>query len=132
MEEIPSDSSEDDVSGSDDDILPEKGANETDSAAEDAEGVEVEEAEDVPPTRASIWKIGDNQFEGDLPPFLGQWKANVQGTEPVEFFMHLFPEELNNDIVFNTNLYALQKGKENLAVTSDEIKTFLGINMVMS
>ena len=57
---------------------------------------------------------------------------NVEGTEPIDFFMHLFPEDLIDDIVHNTNLYALQKGKENLALTPQELKTFLGVNMVMS
>ncbi|XP_048106446.1 piggyBac transposable element-derived protein 2 [Alosa alosa] len=33
--------------------------------------------------------------------------------------------------VHNTNMYALQKGKENLAVTSEEMQIFLGINMIM-
>ncbi|KAM3618597.1 uncharacterized protein V6R79_022165 [Siganus canaliculatus] len=37
-----------------------------------------------------------------------------------------------DDIVFNTDLYAVRKGNENLGLTSEEFKTFLGINMVMS
>lgn len=64
--------------------------------------------------------------------FLGQWKVNVEGTEPIDFFMHLFSQDLINEIVHNTNLYTLQNGKENLALTKDEMKKFLGINMVMS
>ena len=67
-----------------------------------------------------------------MPSFLGKWKVNVEGTEPIDFFMHLFPEDLLSDIVHNSNLYALQKGKENLALTKNEMKTFLGINLVMS
>lgn len=114
MEEIPPESSEDDACGSDDEWLPEKGANDSssDSGAEDAEDANAEgveaEAEDVPPNRAqekkaentsrNIWKAKDNQFEGELPPFLGEWKVNVEGTEPIHFFMHLFPEELMNEM----------------------------------
>lgn len=67
-----------------------------------------------------------------MPRFLGEWKVNVRGTEPIDFFIHLFPEDLLDEIVHNTNLYALQNGKENLALTTGELKTFLGINMVMS
>lgn len=71
----------------------------------------------------------DNHFQADSPPVLGEWKVNVEGTEPIDFFMHLFPKD---EIMHNTNLYALQKGKGNLALTIHERKTFLGINMVMS
>ena len=67
-----------------------------------------------------------------MPTFLGEWKVNVEGKETINFFMHLFPEELIDDIVQNTNMYALQKGQENLALTNAGLKTFLGINMVMS
>lgn len=54
-----------------------------------------------------VWKIKDNEFEGDLAPFLGEWKVNIEGTEPIDFFMHLFPEELIDGIVLKSNLYAL-------------------------
>lgn len=87
---------------------------------------DVDGAEDEPPDRAPgqkksrhVWKTKDNQFEGDLPPFLGEWKVNVKGTEPIDVLMHLFPEDLINEIMHNTNLYALQKGKENLALTKE-------------
>lgn len=113
----------------------------SDSEPEDADGaVDTEDvggADDVPPARAKahkksehLWRVKDNHFGADLPPFLGEWKLNVSGSEAVDFFTHLFPEELVNDT--NTNLYALQKGKGKLAVTKQEMMTFLGINMVMS
>lgn len=150
---MPSDSSEDDFSCSDDECLPDKrelvNGSSSDSEIEDAEGTEaVEEgkvaeeaegAEDVLPDKAQkcnkskhVWKNKDNEFEGELPPFLGELKVNIEGTEPIDFFMHLFPEDLIDEIVLKTNLYALQKGKENLAITNSEMKTFLGINLVMS
>ncbi|KAG7236450.1 hypothetical protein INR49_000928 [Caranx melampygus] len=120
-----------------------------------AEGVEVEEGDEAdegdgavepegpPPPRAqgkkakeksvrNVWKAKDNQFEGDLPLFLGESKMNVEGADPIDFFMHLFTQDIIDDIVYNTNLYAVQKGKDKLALTSEEFKTFLGINMVMS
>ncbi len=56
---------------------------------------------------------------------------NVKETEPIDFFRQLFPEDLLNEMVHNINHYALQTGKENLALASEEMKTFLGINMGM-
>lgn len=45
----------------------------------------------APQAREYVWKLQDNDFDGDLPPFLGDWRVNVQGREPVDFFRHLFP-----------------------------------------
>ncbi|XP_027899099.1 piggyBac transposable element-derived protein 2-like [Xiphophorus couchianus] len=81
--------------------------------------------------RKYVWKVQDNNFDGDFPPFLGERRVNVDGREPIDFFRYLFPLDLIDVIVHNTNMYALQKGKENLAVTSEEMQIFLGINMVM-
>ncbi|XP_014865728.1 PREDICTED: piggyBac transposable element-derived protein 2-like, partial [Poecilia mexicana] len=81
--------------------------------------------------RKYVWKVQDNNFDGDLPPFLGERRVNVDGREPIDFFRYLFPLDLIDEIVHNTNMYALQKGKENLAVTSEEMQIFLGINVVM-
>ncbi|KAK0136549.1 PiggyBac transposable element-derived protein 3 [Merluccius polli] len=116
---------------------------EAEEEVEAEEGVEAVEPEEPPPPRAqgkkakekgvrNVWKAKDNQFEGDLPPFLGESKMNVEGTDPIDFFIHLFTQDMIDDIVYNTNLYAFQKGKDKLALTSEEFKTFLGINMVMS
>lgn len=104
---------------------------------------EAEEAENSPPPRAqgkkakgksvrNTWRSMDNEFGGDLPTFLGESQMNVEGRYPIDFFSHLFTQEMIDDIVFNTNLYAVQKGNEKLELTSDEFKTFLGMNMVMS
>lgn len=93
----------------------------------------------APPAKAKkkqqkrhTWKVKDSPCEGVLPDFLGEWSLNVQATEPLEFFLHLFPEELIDDITYHTNLYALQKGRENLNATAEEMKAFLGINLVMT
>lgn len=92
VEQMPSESSEDDASGSDDEWLPGKegvaNASSSDSEAEDDEGAMDAEnegvEEDVPINRGRVekaenqsgltWKIKDSQSEGDLPPFLGEWK----------------------------------------------------------
>ncbi|KAJ0022655.1 hypothetical protein NQD34_014789 [Periophthalmus magnuspinnatus] len=72
--------------------------------------------------RKNIWK--------DLT-FLRECKLNVERRDPIDFFRHLFPADLIDDIVHNTNLYALQKGKENLAVIGEKMQIFLGINLIM-
>lgn len=113
MEEIP-ESDEEDDSGSEDEWLPEKEglvySSSSDNKTEDAEGAgQAEEVHGVPPDRAQGQKkkqkyLEDNHFQGDLLPFLGEGKVNVEGTEPVDFFfMHLFPEDLITEIVNNTN-----------------------------
>lgn len=52
--------------------------------------------------------------------FLGEWKLNVEARHPTD----LFPADLIVDIARNTNWYALQKEKENLAVTGEEMQVF--------
>ncbi|KAM3605588.1 uncharacterized protein V6R79_001447 [Siganus canaliculatus] len=112
---------------------------------ESQEEDEVEEAENSPPPRAqgkkakgkcqsvrNRWKTMENEFGGDLPTFLGERQINVEGRDPIDFFSHLLTWKMIDDILFNTNPYAVQKGNENLGLTSEEFKTFLGINMVLS
>ncbi|KAK0156037.1 hypothetical protein N1851_001418 [Merluccius polli] len=93
---------------------------EAEEEVEVEEGVEAVEPEEPPPPRAqgekakekgvrNVWKAKDNQFEGDLPPFLGESKMNVEGTDPIDFFMQLFTQDMIDDIVYNTNLYTFQK-----------------------
>lgn len=77
-------------------------------------------------------KTKDNHFEGALPHFLGEWEMNFEGTEPKYFCIHLFPEDLVDETVHNTNLCAPQNGKENLALARGEPKTFRELNMFVS
>lgn len=70
----------------------------------------VEETEATPKHKQKYLGAKSNQFVRDLPP--GEWKVNVEGTEPIDFLMHLFPKELMHSKM--------------------EMKTFLGINLVMS
>ncbi|KAF7219873.1 piggyBac transposable element-derived protein 2-like [Nothobranchius furzeri] len=156
VQEIPSSSSDDDFSdkSSDDEWLPEKNrdigtTDDEDTARQDTqsesdEGQDEEDgqhdqgavgdghmAPDHTQARTIIWKVQGNVFDGDLPCFLGEWNFNVEGKDPIDFFRHLFPEDLIDNITYNTNLYALQKGKENLSVTGEEMQVFLGINLIM-
>ena len=53
--------------------------------------------------------------------------------EPLDIFLLLFPEELLQKIVFETNLYATQRdlGDKYVPTTISEIKCFLGLNILM-
>ncbi|KAJ8928967.1 hypothetical protein NQ314_018392 [Rhamnusium bicolor] len=71
-----------------------------------------------------------NQFVKETGPNVPH---NVK--TPTDMFLHLFPESLISDIVFQTNLYALQKngGSNNFVpTTSAEMKTFFRVNMLMN
>jgi len=51
---------------------------------------------------------------------------------PLKIFLKLFPEDLFELIVFQTNLYATQQNKPYKPTYVEEIKIFFRINMVMS
>lgn len=74
----------------------------------------------------------DNDYAGKPPDFLGGHRVNVHGALPIDYFLAVFPESLLEHIVFQTNLYAVQKGKENLRLTLPELKVFLGMCLVMT
>lgn len=45
--------------------------------------------------KMSAWYLPREMFaRRALPPFLGDWRVNVEGREPVDFFRHLFPIDL--------------------------------------
>lgn len=71
-----------------------------------------------------------NQFVSQAGPNVPD---NVE--TPTDMFLYLFPDCFISEIVFQTNLYALQKnGGSNyfIPTTNKEIKSFLGVNMLMS
>lgn len=70
-----------------------------------------------------------NEFVEDTGPDIPE---NLE--TPTDIFLHLFSEDMINHIVFQTNLYAIQKnggGNNFIPTTNDEIKKFLGVNMIM-
>lgn len=72
-----------------------------------------------------------------LNPFVAQTGPDVPDNieSPTDMFSYLFPDSFISDIVFQTNLYALQNngGSSNFVPTTNaEIKAFLGVNMLMS
>ncbi|KAG5879053.1 hypothetical protein JTB14_019480 [Gonioctena quinquepunctata] len=49
---------------------------------------------------------------------------------PVDIFLELFSTKLIERIAFETNLYATQSGKQYVDTSLDELKVFLGINLL--
>lgn len=62
-------------------------------------------------------------------------KVDLDVETPINMFLHIFPDSLCDHIVFQTNLYALQKagGNANAFTPTNlqEIKRFLSINLMM-
>ena len=50
---------------------------------------------------------------------------------PGDYFLQFFDSEIRGDIVFQTNLYANQKGKHFYPFTERKLFGFAGINFVM-
>lgn len=74
----------------------------------------------------------DNPLAGKEPEFTGNHHVNIHGDSPVDYFSQLFTNDLMTEIVEQTNLYACQKGKDNLALTVGELKIYLGVVLVMT
>ncbi|CAM1306240.1 Uncharacterised protein r2_g1597 [Pycnogonum litorale] len=89
-------------------------------------------AQTIIPQRSSIWYVKDNDFAQNPPIYIGNLKVKVLANSPIEMFTSLFPETLIKDICYQTNLYAMQQGKEGFNLTPPELKIFLGINIVMT
>uniref|UniRef100_A0A3B5LTQ1 PiggyBac transposable element-derived protein domain-containing protein n=1 Tax=Xiphophorus couchianus TaxID=32473 RepID=A0A3B5LTQ1_9TELE len=136
----PSDSSDDEYSdSSDEEWLPENTRNIGDTDDEgDADSQDAESQDDEGQDDEGQDADGGQHDEGAeenvhmVPAQRNVHKGHTcTQPQPIDFFRYLFPLDLIDVIVHNTNMYALQKGKENLAVTSEEMQIFLGINMVM-
>lgn len=56
--------------------------------------------------------------------------VTIAASTPLDTFLEFFDEEILDKIHFETNLKSVQKGKP-AAISKDEIKVFLGINMIM-
>ncbi|XP_049840518.1 piggyBac transposable element-derived protein 2-like [Schistocerca gregaria] len=67
-----------------------------------------------------------------LPKFTRVEKINITGESPIVFFTEIISAKMLEQIVFQTNLYALLNEKLNLGLTVPEMKTFLGVNIVMT
>lgn len=141
--QILAEESEDDLDDDDSDkdttFVPEKLTNPVSSSSENSD-VEERIADSRTNTcvtgnqeRNVIWfSERDSGRSNSIPDFSGNHKVLVHGNTPLDFFDHLFPPELVSDIVYQTNLYACQNGKDNFCLSSSELKVFLGIVLVMT
>lgn len=85
------------------------------------------------PTEKFIWTNNEN-FATQTIPFTENFGPCIpeEIESPLDTFLCLFPEELLETIVFQTNLYATQKyGERVLPTNVEEMKCFLGINLMM-
>ncbi|KAB0790775.1 hypothetical protein PPYR_15415 [Photinus pyralis] len=79
------------------------------------------------------WVNSDSMYgPGTLPPFLGLEGGKTQSKRPIDYFLFYFSDEILEEIVFQSNLYAHQLDKPNFTLTKYELQTFLGINLIMS
>jgi hypothetical protein len=75
--------------------------------------------------------LPDIMFDDSQSGVCNEIKEMVDIT-PLKIFLKLFPEDLFELIVFQTNLYATQQNKPYKPTSVEEIKIFFGINMVMA
>jgi hypothetical protein len=90
---------------------------------------------EIDPTNSSTWHLAvDNSHANNEPVFQGKPKINVTNTQsPFDIFSYFFNTGLLDDIVYNTNLYSIQKNVNMpLNLTRGELMIFLGINVAMT
>lgn len=84
-------------------------------------------------SRDMRWKANkDNDYAGNAPCFEPPEEITYIGTTPMDYFYALIPENYLEEICYQSNLYATQSGKENLNLSVQELKIFLGMNLVMT
>lgn len=79
------------------------------------------------------WKLNHKQV--DKVPFIEDTNNVFNGiSTPTDMFFLLFPQELIDDIVYQTNLYVVQNnngGTVKFPTNAKEIRNFLGMNIIM-
>ena len=89
-------------------------------------------------TNEYVPKWRKKEYDHTIPNFTeycGENKdvfANLINISPIGIFDYFLDEEICNHIVFETNLYATQKGTKYKPITNDELKCFIGINFLMA
>lgn len=86
--------------------------------------------------KKTIWTQSTDHCLQNMKQFSEEYGPNIpeELESPVQVFLHLFPESLIDHIVFQTNLYTVQKyGNTNSfkQTNSSEIKAFLSANILM-
>ena len=73
----------------------------------------------------------------DLPnsnhPFTSTFSEppDLHEMTPLTYFLQFFPENLLDDILYQTNLYSVQKSGKSINCSTSEVKMFIGINIMM-
>ncbi|KAM7291292.1 piggyBac transposable element-derived protein 3 [Ixodes scapularis] len=104
------------------------------SAAVQAPSLPENDAEDEGDTRTkqktrTVWMAKD--FAPPDVSFECNQRPLEEVAEPVEYFSRYFPEPLFEEMARCTNIYVLETTGAILATTPEEIKTFLGMLMIM-
>ncbi|XP_049942547.1 piggyBac transposable element-derived protein 4-like [Schistocerca serialis cubense] len=146
FEEIPSSDSSVDSDGNDptcttncasSSVVCSRLSNSSDSR-DDSETDDISENNILPSTVPSTVTVNWSQETsvGQVPLFIGEGGViaeikNKVNLKPIDLFCEFFFETLIKHIVFQTNLYATQKGKIFVPTNEVKIKTFIGINLYM-
>ncbi|KAE9545778.1 hypothetical protein AGLY_001321 [Aphis glycines] len=78
------------------------------------------------------WYAGkDNKYEGNIPEFTGEVNA-IDACTPYGYFIQLFPDSIFELIARESCQYAAQNNNFTYSVTPNEIKAFIGINIIMT
>lgn len=92
--------------------------------------------EKKPITRELQWKQKNLILNDQQVKFLGNSTLPSDLLEldtPIQFFLHLFPKEIMHLIAEQTNLYIIQKNRnQSFSVTESDIQKFIGIVFLMS
>lgn len=66
-------------------------------------------------------------------PFSAHYGPNIPDTVrlPVEIFNCLFPNVFMDCLIYQSNLYCTQSAKKFDAITKEELRRFIGINIMM-
>lgn len=89
-----------------------------------------------PPRPGPTWDVNEENIPsmaGTVSGHLGVSEAicMAEDKSPCALFKTMFSEEIIENVVFQTNLYAEQSGKRYKPTNKEEIHTFFGINILM-
>lgn len=85
--------------------------------------------------RKTKWFAGkDNNFSNNIPQYSGEYQININPPDatPYSFFIQIFTNNIFEHIKYETIRYAIQSGKENFKLTTNELKVFFALNIAMT
>lgn len=76
----------------------------------------------------------DNDFSNNVPQFSGAYQININPPDatPYPFFNQIFTNYIFEHIKEETIRYAIQSGKDNFKLTTQELKIFFALNIAMT